>query len=390
MINMKKIHKFAAPFIIMVFALYPLQSSAGASVAKRAKQAVVVKNATPQQKKSIKAVKTVKSVKPVKTKVVKTKVVNSAKALKVAKVVKPIKAKVAKTVKPTKAKVAKSVKPIKAAKSTNVVKSVKPIKRAKSTKVSKSAKTIKTSKRVKAIITAKSVTPIKATVAIKAKKPAESIGPIKAVEKAVEVVLESVALKQEEAVLEKVNKNFNLASDYKGAHQKKEVQKYVKQYAQSKKSLITTTTNAKTHLHYIAEQIEKRKLPGELAFLPMIESNFQLHARSNKGAVGLWQFMPGTAKQYGLKLQGNDDRKDVKASTQAALTYLEYLHKKFNQDWMLALAAYNAGEGTVERAIKRNKKAGQPTHFWALKLPKETKAYVPKFLALTHIMGKSK
>ncbi len=139
------------------------------------------------------------------------------------------------------------------------------------------------------------------------------------------------------------------------------------------------------HFHYITEEIKKRQLPGELAFLPLIESNFQQNAVSHRGAEGLWQFMPETGRQYGLK--GSKDRRDVKASTEAALTYLEYLHQKFNQDWMLALAAYNAGEGTVSRAIEGNRRAGKPANFWALKLPKETREYVPKFLEVLRALN---
>ncbi len=134
------------------------------------------------------------------------------------------------------------------------------------------------------------------------------------------------------------------------------------------------------HFQYITEAVRKRKLPGELAFLPLIESNFYANAVSYKGAEGLWQFMPATGRQYGLK--GSKDRRDVKASTEAALSYLEYLHQKFDRDWMLTLAAYNAGEGTVQRAIQGNIKAGKPANFWSLKLPKETREYVPKFLAI--------
>lgn len=177
-------------------------------------------------------------------------------------------------------------------------------------------------------------------------------------------------------------------SQIKNLSDRTEVKKYIKQYANSRSSLIKTTVQAKSHLNYISEQVEKRKLPRELALLPMLESNYQQNAVSHAGAVGLWQFMPATGKQYGLKqTAGSDERKDVKASTKAALTYLEYLHKKFNRDWALALAAYNAGEGTVERAIKKNKSAGKATNFWSLKLPKETQAYVPKFVALNHILN---
>ncbi len=185
----------------------------------------------------------------------------------------------------------------------------------------------------------------------------------------------------------KLRKNFNSTTQFTKLHHFSEVQKQLKKFNQSKKSFIKTTTLASPHLSYILAEVEKRNLPGELALLPMLESNFRPQAVSNRGAVGLWQFMPSTGRQFGLKQSaGYDGRKDVKASTKAALNYLEYLHKKFNRDWVLALAAYNAGEGAVERAIKRNQKAGKPTSFWFLKLPKQTREYVPKFLAITQMI----
>lgn len=160
--------------------------------------------------------------------------------------------------------------------------------------------------------------------------------------------------------------------------------KYSKQF-----SGITLSLKTNPHFNYISEQVQKRNLPPEIALLPMLESNYKIHAVSNKGAAGLWQFMPATGKQFGLKQDGTvDERKDVKASTDAALTYLQYLHKKFNKNWELALAAYNAGEGTVQRAQERNKKAGKATGFYSLKLPAETQAYVPKFLAMKQDMYK--
>jgi hypothetical protein len=185
-------------------------------------------------------------------------------------------------------------------------------------------------------------------------------------------------------IIAKLRNNFTMK--HEGTH---EVQKYVTEYNQSKKSLIKDTVQATPHLHYVMGQVEKRNLPGELALLPMLESKFKQNATSNKGAAGIWQIMPGTGKRFGLKRSaGYDGRRDVQASTTAALNYLEYLHKRFKGDWMLALAAYNAGEGTVDRAIKRNRSAGKSTSFWSLKLPKQTRAYVPKFLALAQVMKK--
>lgn len=142
------------------------------------------------------------------------------------------------------------------------------------------------------------------------------------------------------------------------------------------------------HMPYILKEVEKRRLPREIAYLPVIESGFQQHAVSNKGARGLWQLMPATAKQYGLKDSAGIS--DVKSSTDAALTYLEYLHKKFNKDWSMALAAYNAGEGRVARAIKNNKAAGKSTSVLALKLPKETRDYIGKFQVLKRVLNSNK
>ena len=140
-------------------------------------------------------------------------------------------------------------------------------------------------------------------------------------------------------------------------------------------------------IYYILEETEKRNLPTELVLLPIVESAYQPFAYSHGRASGLWQFIPSTGRLYGLKQNWwYDGRRDIYASTQAALDYLVNLNKLFKGDWLLALAAYNSGSGTVQRAIKRNKKLNKPTDFWHLKLPKETRAYVPKMLALKEII----
>jgi len=144
---------------------------------------------------------------------------------------------------------------------------------------------------------------------------------------------------------------------------------------------------ARPYLHHIVDELEQRGMPLEIALLPVVESGFQPFAYSHGRAAGLWQFIPGTGKAYGLQQNWwYDGRRDVVESTHAALDYLEKLHRDFG-DWQLALAAYNCGEGTVGRAIKRNKKAGKPTDFWSLDLPKETSAYVPKLLAVSHLIA---
>lgn len=141
------------------------------------------------------------------------------------------------------------------------------------------------------------------------------------------------------------------------------------------------------YLHYIVERLEERDMPLELALLPAIESAYNPMAYSRAHAVGLWQFIPSTGRHFKLR-QTNfyDGRRDITASTNAALDYLGHLHDMFNGDWLLALAAYNAGEGTVSRAIERNERLGLPTDYWNLPLPQETRDYVPKLLALSQVV----
>lgn len=146
--------------------------------------------------------------------------------------------------------------------------------------------------------------------------------------------------------------------------------------------------NASPYLYHILEEVEKRNMPSEIALLPMVESTFNPHANSPKGAAGLWQLMPATGRLYGLKQNTwNDPRRDFYASTNAALDHLQYLYKRFNGNWLLAIAAYNVGEGKVERAIKHNKAHKKPTDFWSLNLPKETSQFVPKLLAIATIVN---
>lgn len=141
------------------------------------------------------------------------------------------------------------------------------------------------------------------------------------------------------------------------------------------------------YMHYIVERLEERNMPLELALLPVIESAYNPMAYSRSDASGLWQFIPSTGRYFNLRqTRFYDGRRDVTASTAAALDYLSRLHDMFNGDWLLALAAYNAGEGTVSRAIERNEKLGLPTDYWNLPLPQETRDYVPKLLALSELV----
>lgn len=147
---------------------------------------------------------------------------------------------------------------------------------------------------------------------------------------------------------------------------------------------------ARPFLHLIVERIEEENMPLELALLPIVESAFDPFAYSHGRAAGMWQFIPGTGKRFGMKQTWwYDGRRDVIASTDGAIKYLRYLLKYFDGDWLHALAAYNSGEGRVMRAIRKNKRAGKNTDFWSLDLPKETRAYVPKLLALTDILRHS-
>lgn len=160
-------------------------------------------------------------------------------------------------------------------------------------------------------------------------------------------------------------------------------------YAKHQAYLDRTFTRGSPYLHHIVEEIEKRGMPLEIALLPVVESAFQPFAYSHGRASGIWQFIPSTGRLYGLKIDWwYDGRRDIYAATDAALTYLQRLHKTFDNDWLLALAAYNAGQGNVRKAIRKNKKLGKGISFWELssKLPKETRGYVPKLLAISSIV----
>lgn len=146
------------------------------------------------------------------------------------------------------------------------------------------------------------------------------------------------------------------------------------------------TTRGSRYLFHIVEEVEKRGMPTELALLPFIESAFVTHAVSSAKATGMWQFMPATGRDFDLKQNiFRDDRRDVLASTRAALDYLGRLYKQFG-DWHLALAAYNWGQGNVQKAIARNQRLGLPTDYASLKMPDETRYYVPKLQAVKNIV----
>jgi membrane-bound lytic murein transglycosylase D len=161
------------------------------------------------------------------------------------------------------------------------------------------------------------------------------------------------------------------------------IQQEIDWYAKHPAYMARVSERAEKYLFYIVEEIEKREMPMELALLPIVESAFDPFAFSHGRASGMWQFVPGTGKMFGLKQNWwYDGRRDVVASTDAALDYLEQLYKQVGNDWMLALAAYNSGIGNVQRAARKNADAGKALDYWSLHLPNETEMYVPRLLAL--------
>ena len=142
------------------------------------------------------------------------------------------------------------------------------------------------------------------------------------------------------------------------------------------------------YMYHVITEVEARGMPTEFALLPVVESAYEPFAYSTSQAAGLWQFIPGTGVRFGLKQTWwYDGRRDVIESTRAALDYLQELHDEFNGDWLLAIAAYNVGEQFIERQLAVNRAAGKPTDFWHLNLPAETRAYVPKLLAMKRLMA---
>ena len=158
-------------------------------------------------------------------------------------------------------------------------------------------------------------------------------------------------------------------------------------YAQHQPHLNRVALRASRYLYHTVTEAEQRGIPTELALLPVIESAFDPFAYSRASAAGMWQFIPGTGKFFGLKQNGwFDGRRDIIESTRAAYDFLTQLQARFGS-WELALAAYNAGPGAVQRAINRNVADGLPTDFWSLRLPSETMSYVPRFLAMAQIIN---
>jgi membrane-bound lytic murein transglycosylase D len=163
-----------------------------------------------------------------------------------------------------------------------------------------------------------------------------------------------------------------------------EVQEQIRWLVEHPGYIQKVCSQSRPYIYHILTEIKKQRLPGELALLPMLESAYDPFAYSRVGAAGLWQLMPATARELGVKQDWwFDGRRSVSASTQAALTHLAYLNKTFAGSWLLAIAAYDAGEGTMNRAIRDS---ARNTDFWHLAIPRETQIYVPRFLALAEVI----
>jgi membrane-bound lytic murein transglycosylase D len=166
------------------------------------------------------------------------------------------------------------------------------------------------------------------------------------------------------------------------------VQSELRWYANHPEYLNRVATRASRYLFHIVDALEQRQMPMELALLPIVESAFDPFAYSHGRASGLWQFIPATGRTYGMQVDyWHDGRRDVRAATTGAINYLDRLHSRLDDDWFLALAAYNSGEGNVRYSMRKNSKAGKPLDFFSLGLLKETRAYVPRLLAISAIIA---
>ncbi len=167
-----------------------------------------------------------------------------------------------------------------------------------------------------------------------------------------------------------------------------EVQEQIRWLVAHPGYLYKASQQSEPYIYHIISEIRKRQLPGELALVPMIESAYDPFAYSSAGASGLWQLMPKTATELGVKQDWwFDGRRSIGHSTHAALNFLVHLNKVFAGEWALAIAAYDAGEGAIGRSIKAAAPSGAPVSFWSLSVPAETKAYVPRLLALAEIIS---
>jgi len=164
------------------------------------------------------------------------------------------------------------------------------------------------------------------------------------------------------------------------------VRKYTKQFSRDPRRIQRLADRSSQYLYMVVNELNKRRMPTELALLPFVESAYRNKAYSHAGAAGMWQFIPATGRRFGLRqTRSYDARLDPYQATKAAFDYLQRLNREFRGDWLLSLAAYNAGEYRVHREIAKNRARGKRTDFWSLDLPRETKQYVPRLLAFKEI-----
>ena len=188
---------------------------------------------------------------------------------------------------------------------------------------------------------------------------------------------------QDESIWVRLRRGFQL-SEVKNPR----IQHAIRRLQRSPNAFRTLMARSEPYIYYILGEIEAAGLPTELALLPAVESGFRAHVYSPDGAAGLWQFMPATGRMLGLQQDWwFDKRRTVRPSTEAAAIYLDRLNQRFEADWLHTLAAYNAGAGSVSRAIRRADMRGEDTDFWSLDLPGETDRYVPRLLALAAIIA---
>jgi len=197
-----------------------------------------------------------------------------------------------------------------------------------------------------------------------------------------EAVIQSEKVDKQSSIWSRINSGYDMKE-----RPSRRIRNYEKWYSKRPEYVKRMLERSEKYLFHVVGEVEKGNMPMEIALLQMIESAYNPIATSRKKAAGMWQFIPSTGKIYGLKQNWwVDERRSVIESTNAALNYLEKLHKEFGS-WELALASYNAGEGRVGRAIKRNKRNKKPTGYYNLRLPKETKNYVPKLFAIKNIIS---
>ena len=176
------------------------------------------------------------------------------------------------------------------------------------------------------------------------------------------------------------NSNFQYSAD------RLEIQKALKIYKNNQYLVDRLSKNGQRYLYHMVTETLERDMPVELALLPFVESQFDPYAQSPAGASGIWQFILSTAKEQGLKRNWwYDGRRDIIASTNSALNYLDSMYQKTN-DWSLAIASFNVGPARIQREVRKNKNQGKQTDFWSLKLPKETSKYLPRLLALLEVI----